>query len=186
MQILIEVDGLAVDVHHSGFGSDNGCFIHLDDIDLGRLVHVFAQEIAANDGQFKGRWFADDAEVHLAIPKRSPWRNRHVVAHLVGVGKGDEESLGLDFAITQLDGVFLFAQGKVILDDVAEIGVEATMAVLGVVVGDLSVVTRTGDADERHAVHRDGVNLAYRFPVDQLQCLDGTKGDVEAAGEAIA
>lgn len=64
------------------------------------------------------------------------------------------------------DGIFLFAQGKVILDDVTEIGVEAAMAILGVIVGDLSVVTRAGDAEERDVVHRDGVNLAYRLSVD--------------------
>ena len=68
MQILFKMDGLAVDVHHPGFGPDNSGFVHLDDIDLRRLVHVFAQEVAADDGQFQWRWLADDAEVHLAVP----------------------------------------------------------------------------------------------------------------------
>ncbi len=60
------------------------------------------------------------------------------------------------------------------------------MAVFGVVIGDLGVVTRAGDADERHVIHRDSVDLAYRLPVDQFQGFDGAEGNIEAAGEAIA
>ena len=186
MEVFFEHHRLAVDVDHGGLGTDDGGFFDLQDVDFGRLVHVLAQEIAAHDGKFQGIGFPDDAEVDLAVPQRSLGGDGYVVAHLGGVGKGDEEGLGGEGAVGKHECVFLLAEMEIVLDDVTEISVEAAMGVLGVVVGHLGVIARSRDADERHLVHHDGVDQAGRVAVDELKRLDGIQGDVETAGEAVA
>ena len=108
MEVFFEHHGFTVDVDHVSFWPYDGGLMGLNDIDLGRLIHVFAQEIAAHDGKFKRIGLANDTEIDLAVPKRCPWRNGHVIAHLVGVGKRDEEGFGGKGTLWKDNGVLPF------------------------------------------------------------------------------
>ena len=68
MKVFLEHFRLAVDIDYGSFGTEDGGFGDLKDVDLGRLVHMAAQEEAAHDGKLQGIGLADNAEVDLAVP----------------------------------------------------------------------------------------------------------------------